>query len=166
MEHQNHNKLSFITQVLVLFAVNILFLCLIASVVGDDAGKISTMYQLGSKGLPIKTILEFLLSSFAIITLKTLFFSEKLFKSMLTLWRTVLLLFSVLVCMVLFIIVFDWFPLDNLYSWTGFFVCFGGGFISCSAFMIIKTKIENSIYDQQLSHYKNEHGGKDDNESH
>jgi hypothetical protein len=164
MDHQNLSKISFFSQVLILFSVNILFLCLTASVVGDDAGEISSMYQFGSKGLAITTILEFLLSSFVVISLKTLFFSDKLFKCMLTLWRTVLLLFSILVFMVLFIILFDWFPINSLYSWTGFFICFGGGFIISSAFMIIKTKMENSKYEEQLSHYKNQHGGKDDNE--
>lgn len=164
MDHQNHSIFSFFTQSLALFAVNILFLCLTASVVGNDAGQISSMYQFGSKGLAITTILQFFLSSLTVIGLKNLFFSDKIFKSMLTLWRTVLLLFSILVFMVFFIILFDWFPLDSYLSWIGFFICFGGGFLISSAVMIIKTKLENCKYEEQLSHYKNQHGGKDDNE--
>lgn len=159
MENNLRKKYSIVSQILIMFAVDILFLSVIAYVSGDDAQAISTMFQFGSKGLALSTIFQFLLSSIAIILFKTLFFSEKIFRSMMTLWRTILLLLSILITMTIFIRVFNWFPLRNLQAWGGFFICFGGGFIASSGFMVLKTKLDNKKYDRLLSAYKNQHGG-------
>ncbi len=165
MEQKFKRKYNFITQVLILFAVDVLLLILLASLFGDGANKISNLYKFGSKGLAISTLLQFLLSSTIIISLKALFFSEKLFKNMMTLWRSVLLLLSTLISSIILIIVFDWAPLDYPYAWIGFFTCFGSCFIICTLFMIIRTKLESKKYDELLSFYKNQHGGEDRNES-
>lgn len=157
-------KYNFIAQVFILFAVDILFLMLLASIFGNEAKEISNLYQFGSKGLAISTMLQFLLNAVVIIFLKSLFFSGKLFKNMMTLWRTVFLLLSILVFNILFIIFFNWFPMNNVYAWTGFFLCFGGGFIISTSFMIIKTKLENKKYNELLSSYKDQHGMENDNE--
>jgi hypothetical protein len=164
MENRNQKKYNFIAQVLILFAVDVLFLILIASLFGDGAKEISNMYQFGSKGLATSTLLQFLLSSVFVIFFKSLFFSERIIKSMLTLWRAVLLLLSILLSMILFIIIFHWFPIDNFNAWTGFFVCFGGGFVVSTAYMIIKTKRDNRKYNELLSNYKNQHEGDSDYE--
>lgn len=165
MEQKLKRRYNFFAQVLILFAVDVLFLIVIASLFGDGASKISSMYQFGSKGLAITTLLQFLLSSFIIILLKTLLFSEKLLKNMMTVWRAILLLLSILVSIILLIIIFDWFSLDNAYAWAGFFTFFGIGFLVSTLFMIIRTKLESRKYDELLSYYKNQHGGENDNES-
>lgn len=157
MDHTNQMKFNFITQVLILFAVTVLFLMAIASLFGDGAKTISDMYQFGSKGLAISTLFQFLLCSIVIIAFKVLFFSKKIFRTMLTLWRTVLLLLSTLASMVIFIILFHWFPIDNKYAWTGFLICFGGGFLLSTCFMLIKTRLDDKKFNELLSKYKNQH---------
>lgn len=162
MDNRNQRKYSFIAQVLILFGVDILLLMILALVFGDGARQISNMFQLGSKGLALSTLLQFFLSSVVIISFKTLFFSDKLFKKLLTLWRTILMLFCILLSHILFIIIFHWFPFDNLYAWAGFLLGFGGGFIVCTAFMLIKTRLENRKYNELLTFYKDQHGGEEE----
>jgi magnesium-transporting ATPase (P-type) len=154
MEHKQNPIIAFLSQTMILFAVIILILVLLASLFGDGAQELSSLYQLGSKGLATSTILQFLLSSAVIITLKNFFFSEIIFKKLLSLWRTVLSLFSILIANIIFIVIFDWFTLKNAAAWAGFLICFGGGCILGSLFMIIKTKIENKQYDNLLNSYK------------
>lgn len=158
MESKNQNKYGFIAQVLILFAVSILFLMMNVTIFGEEANGLSTMFQIGSKGLAISTLLQFLISSTVIIFFKTLLFSEKIIKTMMTLWRTILFLLSILLSFIMFIIIFDWFPLDNLSAWCGFFIYFGGGFIVSTTFMIVKTKLDSKKYDELLLNYKNQRG--------
>lgn len=155
----NNKKYGFVAQTLILFSVNILTLMLLAGLFGNGAKTISPLYQMGSKGLATSTMLQFLLSSVTIVALKSLFYSERFFKKLMTLWRTVLMLFGVLVMSVLFILIFHWFPLDNNLAWAGFLICFGGSCTLASLFMIIRTKLESKRYDELLSNYKDQHGG-------
>jgi len=146
-----------ITNTLILFAISILTLILLAALFGDSAKEISPLYQMGSEGLASSTILEFLLSSAVIAVLKELYFSELIYKKLMTLWRTVLMLFSIIIASIIFIIVFEWFPPDYVMGWVGFFTCFGGSCLVISIFLIIKTKIESRRYEALLDDYKKQH---------
>jgi hypothetical protein len=164
MASKNNSKYGFVAQTLILFAVNILLLMLFAWFVGDGAKAISPLYQMGSEGLAITTMLQFLLSSAVITALKYFFFSDLFFKKLMALWRTILMMFSVLMVSILFIIIFHWFPLNYGYAWAAFLLCFGGSCTLTSLFMIVKTKLEGKRYDELLSDYKDQHGGDDENE--
>jgi hypothetical protein len=159
MENRKPSNYNFITQVLLLFAFDVLFLMINAKIFGEGAQTISNLYQFGSKGLSIDTLLQFLLSSVVIIFFKSLFMSERYFKNVMMLWRTIFMLFCILSSVIVFIIVFRWFPLDNVSAWTGFILCFVIGFFGSTLFMIIKTKRANKKYDELLSNYQNQHGG-------
>ncbi|HWT74799.1 MAG TPA: hypothetical protein VN258_08810 [Mobilitalea sp.] len=164
MEHKNNLILKFIAHTLILFALNILVLAFFAHLFGEGAKPLSTLYQLGSKGLATSTMLQVLLSSASVIALKNLFYSEKIIQKLMTLWRTVLMLFSVLIINIFYILIFDWFSVNNRYAWAGFLICFGGGCILSSLFMIIKTKLESRQYDELLLNYKNQHERDSENE--
>jgi len=164
MDYRKQTKYNFIAQVLMLFAVDVIFLIIISAFFGEGAKHISKLYVLGSKGLSTLTLLQFLLSSVVVIFFKTLFFSDRYFKKMLALWRTILMLFFILSSMIVFIIVFDWFPLNNAQGWAGFIICFVVGFFGSISFMIIKTKIASKKYDQLLLNYKNQRGGNENEE--
>lgn len=164
MVKKDNRGYGFITQTMVLFAISILMMLLLAALFGDGAKEISPLYQMGSKGLASTTILEFLLSSAIITALKELFFSEKIFKNLMTLWRTVLMLFSVLIVSIIFIIVFKWFPLNFGLAWAGFLICFGGSCAAVSIFLIIKTRIDSKRYEELLDDYKKQHEDYSDEE--
>lgn len=159
----NKSIFSFAAQVLTLFAVNILILMLLAAFVGDLAKGMSSIYQMGSKGLASETMLQFLLSSVIVIALKEFFYSERIFKKLVTLWRTVLMLLSVMLVSVLFIIIFRWFSLEDPYGWAGFFICYIGTCFLAILFMIVKTKLEGRKYKELLISYKEQHEGVDNN---
>jgi hypothetical protein len=164
MKNKNPVKYNFFAQIMILFAADVLILSVISRLFGDGAKEISTLYRLGSKGLSFETLLQFLANSIIIISLKSIFFSEKIFKSMMSLWRIVLMLASIFLVSVLFVIAFGWFPIDNVYAWTGFLLCFGGGFSVGMLAMILKTNYVNKKYEKLLLTYKNQHGEGDENE--
>ena len=162
--NSNNNVLKFIGDTLILFAVTILLLIILAAFFGDAAGDSTTIYQFGNRGLASSTLLQFLLSSTVTTALRCFYFSEVIFKRMMTLWRTILMLFSVLASNLIFIILFKWFTLDNLYAWIGFLLFFFGGAVMGSLVMILKTRLESRQYNQLLSNYKKTHWEENDYE--
>lgn len=162
MERRSLFNYDFVSQVLILFSIDVLCLMAIGSIFGDDAKNVSTLFQFGSHGLAVSTLMQFLFCAVIIIVLKEIFSSDRIFKNMMSLWRTIFMLFSVLIVIIGFIIVFDWFKLNNYYAWIGFAICFGGGFIISTLVMIIKTRWESKKYDKLLFNYKMENLEEDD----
>ena len=148
--------LRFLSQTLTLFGVNILLLLILAKAFGDGAKTISSLYQFGASGLAASTILQFLLSSALIIAFKYLFYSERIFKKLMTLWRTILMLFSVLLTNIVFIYLFDWFSFENASGWIGFILCFTAGCVFGALVLIIKTRLESKQYEELLANYKSQ----------
>lgn len=162
MEHKQNSVFQFISWTLILFAADILMMIIIAALFGDDANGLSTMFQYGSKGLASTTMLQFLLSASVSVLLKDFFFSERILKNMMALWRTIFMLLSILIIHIVFILLFGWFHYDNMLAWACFFICFGGSFLICSLVMILKTKLESKRYDELLNFYKEQRKGDED----
>ncbi|HHV09303.1 MAG TPA: hypothetical protein GXX75_03360 [Clostridiales bacterium] len=163
MEHKHNSFFQFIAWTLILFAADILMMMLIAALFGEMTKGMSTMFQFGSKGLASTTMLQFLLSAAVTVLLKNLFYSDLISKKMMALWRTILMLLSILLVHMVFILLFGWFRYDNHLAWAGFFICFGGGFLIGSSAMILKTKLDSRRYDELLYFYK-EQREEDNNE--
>ncbi len=162
MEQKNNAILSFLTQTLVLFAIDILLLILFATLFGEGARNASTMYQFGSKGLATSTMLQFLLSAATISLFQRFFFSEKIFKQLLVILRTTYMLICILLTHIAYILLFQWFYYDDYHAWISFLTCFVGGFILGLLFMLLKRKLENRQYDELLTNYKKQREGADD----
>lgn len=157
-------KKSFITHVLNQYAVTILLMMIITALFGRKAESYSTMFTLGSQGISLPTLLQLLLFSLLISVMQVFYFSERIIKHMMSLWRTILMLITILIISLIFIILFDWFPLNSLSAWLGYFICFGGGTLGGSLYMILKTRKDSKRYEELLTNYKNRRGGKKDYE--
>lgn len=157
MEEKGNIVFRILNQVLIIFSIDILILMLLAALIGEDAQNASTIYQLGNKGLASTTIAQFLLSSVTITFLRNIFLSEKLFKKLNTLQRSIFMLLCILLIHILYIILFGWFSLDNITAWISFVVCFGGGFTLGLLIMLLKIKLDNRQYDKLLSQYREMH---------
>lgn len=160
---ERKNILDYLEQVFVIFGVTIILISIIGIAVGDDAKDYSSMFVLGSKGIPLNTIFQYLLSSVCITALRFVFFSDTLFKKMTTVKRMIGLMVSVIMLIGLFIYVFSWFPVNEVKCWIIFLVCF----VICSTVStvvsILKDRLENEKLAEGLKHLKednyNEHVG-------
>ncbi len=148
---------KFISQVLIIFSVTLLFITFNGIFAGESAREYSTMFSLGSKGIAFDTVLQVLLSSIIVSLINNIFFSEKLFKNMMTLWKSVLMIVTIIIVTVIFVICFEWFPINLIEAWVGFFVSFGGFFLVSTVIMVTKTKREAKKYDELLESYKKRH---------
>lgn len=155
MNEKIPSRYQFAAQIMIIFAIEVLFVAITGKIFGNEAGIVSSMYQLGDKGIADSTIFQLLLCSFIITCITTFLSSSKFFKNMMVVWKTVLVLALVLIVIVLFIACFKWFPLDYWQGWVGFLLSFGVCFIGSTILMIIKTKTEEKKYDELLTQYKN-----------
>lgn len=154
MQKKNSWITEFMSNFFMIFSLEIIFISVMGVFQNEEMVNYSTLYSLGSKGIAFSTVFQLFLNALLIAVLVKVFFSEKLFGNLMVLWRTVLLLLSIIVVIVVFIITFDWFPVNYLPGWIGFIISFGVCFAGSTAVMLVKTKIESKKYEELLEHYK------------
>lgn len=147
---------DFMINVLVVFAISILSLCLFTFLFGKEAGEVSTMFALEEKGIPLSTVVQFLALAVIITTLQWIFFTGKFIKTLSITWRTVLMFVTIIIVIALFVAIFQWFPVNMVMPWIMFFVCFA---IFATVSVIIsglKEKKENEKLQEVLELLKRE----------
>lgn len=139
---------------MVIWGVCILSLCVFSLSFGASVAEYSSMFQLGSTGLSISTILQFLFFSFMINTFKVIFFSDIFIKNLSTAVRYIMMFICIIICASIFITVFKWFPVYNIKPWIIFILCFSV-FASVSILVsCIKEKIDNKNMQEALERMK------------
>lgn len=142
MEKRKH-LFDYLGQILIIFGVSMMAISVFCAIVGEEARGYSTMFVLGGKGVPIKTIFQFLLSSICIQLLRILFFTDILIKRMSVVKRTVGMVVSVLILIGVLAAVFGWFPVDDPKCWGCFLISFAICFTVSVLLSTIKERAEN-----------------------
>ena len=139
---------------MIVFGFTMLVMNILCLGYGDSAKDFSSMFELGSQGIPVKTAFQFLCVSLLVIGLRIIFFTDMLIKKM-TIWlRTICMLVSVVIVIAVFITMFHWFPVDMWQPWVMFFVCFGISFLGSYFVMVLKEKAENRRMEEALQRLK------------
>ncbi len=147
---------DYLGQVFLIFGITMAVMILLCVFFGEEAKGLSTMFAFGNRGLPVKTMGQFLAVAAAIVGLRFLFFTDVLLKTMPVLLRTVLMLISVVAVIGAAAYFFGWFPIDMWQAWLMFFVCFGISFAGSVLVMIWKEKLENRRMEEGLKRFKDE----------
>lgn len=154
MEDNKTGILAFFTNFLVIFGITVLIVTVMGVLAGEETMQYSSMFQLGGDGIAYITLFQLGLADLIITLLNRLFFSEKVIKNMMVMWRTILMVLSIIVVMVLLIIIFKWFPIDFVPGWIGFFLSFGTCFVGSTIISVIKTRADTKKYSELLERYK------------
>lgn len=141
-------------QVFITYGFSIVALNLFCILVGEYAQDVSSIYSLGKEGLSTATMMQFLVVSICITGLRALFFTDRIIKHMSITLRTVCMLISIIVLIVLCAAVFGWFPVDMWQAWTGFFVTFTLCFAGSMLITRLKEKTENRKMEEALRRLK------------
>ena len=151
---ENRSVFDYISRALAVFGVVILIHVIIGSIVGEDAGEVSTLFSLGSKGLAMSTILQLFVLSVIVIVLQSLILTDRFIKNMPIVVRIILMFVSVTCAIIVFVFVFKWFPVNDVRAWIGFFVSFAVCSLAGVVFTRLKEKAENKKMDEALEKYK------------
>lgn len=146
--------LWYIKQAFFVFGITMGVMMLFTWLVGEEAQEISSMYALGNKGVPISVMAEYLVLSFFIMGFRFLFFTDCLIKNLKLVFRTIGMVLSVIVTIGIFAFLFHWFPVDNMYGWIMFLVCFGICFLGSTIMTHYMEKKENKELEEALRKYQ------------
>lgn len=145
---------DYLAEVFIVFGATLTVIAVICAMVGDEAQGVSTMFDLGRRGIPLHTVAEYFLSSVCVTVLRMVFFSDVLFRRMSVAKRTIGMLLSVIFLIGFFAYRFGWFPVDEAECWGSFLVCFGICFVVSAAVSIAKERLENKKLESGLHNLK------------
>lgn len=149
---------DYIGQVFIIFGFSIAILNIFCIFVGEDAQDISTIFSMGNEGLAISTMVQFFGVSVCITSLRAFFFTDKIIKRMSVAIRSVCMLTSIVVLVVICAVMFDWFPVTMWQSWAGFFITFALCFVGSLLLMTLKERTENRKMEEALQRLKEQEG--------
>lgn len=153
MEERKH-FLTYLEQVFMILGISLLVVTVISAVLGEKAQGYSTMFALGSEGIPLNTVLEYLLSSLCVTALRFVFFTDTLIKRWSMAGRIIGMLAAVIVLVGVYAYVFGWFPVDDPKSWLAFMISFGVCFAISAVLSVRKERMENRQLERALQRMK------------
>lgn len=147
---------DFMVHVMIVFSISVISICIFTLLFGKDAKEISSIFALGEKGIPLSTIIQFLMLAFIITMLRWIFLTDKFIKTLSLTLRIILMFIMIIVTIAIFAAIFQWFPVNMIKPWLMFFACF----IICSIISVIisnlKEKKENEKLQEALELLKQE----------
>lgn len=148
--------LGYFSQVFMIYGITIILLNVFCLIFGNEAKSVSSIFTYGSKGIAISTMFEFFLAIALIIIMRFIFMTDFLIKKMPLYARIIMMFLSVLIIIISFVFIFNWFPVREVSAWIMFFLCF---VLSCgisTVISIISEKRENKKLEDALRRYKEE----------
>lgn len=154
----NKTIYNYIGQTFATFGIIVFIFIILGIAIGDSESKYSSLFQLGNQGFSISTLLQLFILSVIISIAQISFFTDKWFKNLSMFIRNILFFGTIVLTMVIFALLFDWFRIDGIKAWIGFFL----SFVVCTAvsvtFSILGQQSENKKMEQALDKIKNQRG--------
>ncbi|MDE6202427.1 MAG: hypothetical protein K2O16_11845 [Lachnospiraceae bacterium] len=145
---------DYVEQVFGIFGFSIIILNIFCRMFGEEAREISSIFSMGKEGLSLAVMVQFFSTAVWIVFMRVLFFTDVFIKNMRIAVRSVMMVASILIMMVAYILIFDWFPVDNWLPWVMFFGCFGICFVISLSLSILRERIENQKMEDALNRLK------------
>ncbi len=154
METKTTTIFDYIGQMFCFFGITMIVMMGLTFLFGESAQEISTMFLLGSGGITLATMGQFFLVSVLSTVYRAFFFSNFIFKKMSTFIRTICMVSAVVLTIAVFVLLFDWFPVNMWQPWAMFLLCFGLCFVVSMGVMFLKTNMENKKMEEGLERIK------------
>lgn len=148
--------LEYLSQMFMIYGIAILILNIFCLIFGESAKEMSTIFSMGSSGLQISTMMQFLLAVSLIVLLRFFIMTDLIIKRMSLAARVITMFAGVLAIMFIFIFNFDWFPVEEPMAWIMFLLSFSLSCIISTAISVISEKQENKKLDEALKKYRRE----------
>ncbi|MBR5180834.1 MAG: hypothetical protein IKW88_01110 [Clostridiales bacterium] len=145
---------EYIAQLFATYGIMVVIFIVINLVIGDNARSVSTLFALGSDGLSAAMLLELLLLAFIITAAQNVFLSDILIKDMALIVRNILFFLTIMIAITVFVIIFGWFPINEVGAWIGFIVSFAVCTAVSAVFMRLEERAENKKMQEALNRLK------------
>lgn len=149
---------DYIGQIFTIFGLTILILNIFCILFGESAGKAagSSMFSLGKEGISVATMLQFFTVAIWVTLARFLFFTDIVIKNMRIVYRTFGMVTAILGIIAAYVVLFNWFPVDEWLPWVMFFICFLICFGISLMITSLKERMENRKMEEALARLKHE----------
>ena len=138
------------------YGVIVVIFLLLNLILGDAANGYSSLFAYGRGAFSTGTLAELFVLSLLISVCRSVLLTDRWIRTMSMLKRNILFFLTVTVFIVIFVIAFQWFPLQDPLAWVGFIVSFA----VCSALGVLisrlREKAENEKMNRALEQYRAE----------
>lgn len=148
--------LKFLSQVFTIYGVTALLLNIFCLLFGTSACGISTIFSLGKSGVGIETSFEFLAAVLLISGLRAVVMTDIVIKKIPLAVRVVLMFAGAFGTILVFVILFGWFPMDMPIAWIMFLLCFVVSCCVSTLISVLAERQENRRLEEALKRYKEE----------
>ena len=145
---------EYIAQLFTTYGIMVVIFIVINLFIGDNARNVSTLFALGSDGLSAAMLLELLLLAFIITAAQNVFLSDILIKDMALIVRNILFFLTIMIAITVFVIIFGWFPINEVGAWIGFIISFAVCTTVSAVFMRLEERAENKKMQEALNRLK------------
>ena len=145
---------DYMGQVFLIFGFTMVFLCVFCILFGESSQGYSSIFALGSEGLRIETMAQFLAEAVVIVALRQLFFTDFCIKKLSLGLRTAGMFTAVIFSVGVGSALFGWFPVDEWLPWVMFLLSFGICAVVSIGISILKEKVENHKMEEALERLK------------
>lgn len=146
----------YLQHVMIVYGVAVVSQVLFCTLFGEDARGYSSMFALGSEGIPVALLVEFLVLAVMITILRWIFFTDTLIKQCSITVRTVLMFLCVILVVGAEAALFHWFPVDQVKPWCMFLLCFLVCAVASVGITTLMEKSENKKMQEALERMKGE----------
>lgn len=137
---------DFMINVMVIFAIAVISICIFTFLFGKDAKEVSSIFALGEKGIPLSTMIQFLVMAIFITVFKWVLFTDKLAKTFSITFRVIVMFIMIIIMIAVFAAIFQWFPVNMVKPWIMFFLCFA----MCATVSVIISSLKEKKDNEKL----------------
>jgi|GEM_PF-930433 len=157
--------LDYMGHVLIIYGFTMVCMLFFALLFGESAKEYSSFLALGKKGVTTEVMIQFLFLAIIIEALQASLGNEHILKFIPAKLKSICMVLFVFITVVLFIMIFQWFPIGMWQPWAMFILCFVICFGMSAYLSIIKTKMENQKLSEGLERLKKQWKEEEKNES-
>ena len=153
MMEEKKTIFNYISQTFATYGVIVLIFILFSLFIGESASEYSPLFALGKEGISLPILAELLLLAVMITGAQVVFVTDILIKNLSIVLRNVLLFVTVFIVMVIMIIIFDWFPTNDITAWMGFVISYAVSMLVSVGITKLREHLENSKMQKALDKY-------------
>lgn len=145
---------DYIAEAFMIFGFTVVVFLLFSVCFGNIANEVSSLFALGAAGLSLASLAQLFFLSVMIVLLRFVFLTDSIIHNKSIVFRTVALASCILLLIILFVIIFDWFPADMPIAWLSFGISFAVCFVLSFLLSSYKEKLENKKMAEALEAIK------------
>lgn len=153
MEDKKRIAVGIISRLFATYGACVVAFCVLCYIIGDTAAGYTPLFEMGRKGMTISTLVQLMLLAIFITIAQEVFLTDRIIKDMSIILRKIIFFVLIMLAMVGMIILFKWFPLNDIKAWLGFIISYA----VCMGISTLLTRLnemnENTKMQEALEKY-------------